>query len=260
MPASVVSTISALGSFSASQGVGTLSPQPTAGNTLVAAFVWQWDTNASDTVTAVRDSAGNTYTRIGTQIEENAGSGFRIVMYYAKNINTATGFGVIGDFTNAVGAPSIAVAELAGVDTVSPLGIYGGRAQVGVSQGTDVVSTSATNIGTPAEDGHVIIAHTGFTAGSDALSAGTGGYTDGASALNPFSHRMIYLVQTTASPVNASWSYTGLGVTAVSYAATFKAAGGGGSSPFKPSKMFPDGITPMIMKPGGQNLYQFTSQ
>jgi hypothetical protein len=37
-------------------------------------------------------------------------------------------------------------------------------------------------------------------------------------------------------------------------------AGGGGSPSFKSTKMFPAGITPMIMKPDGQNLYQFTSQ
>lgn len=208
---------SAVASSIATAAFGT---QPTAGSTIVVGIGWVWDNATSDTVTSVTDNAGNTYTRIGTQVE-HAGSGARSVLYYAVNIATAGSFVVTANFTTGVADRIIAACELKGAHTSAPLDLYGGQSQSGVAAGTDAITTGS--LGTPTTNNQAAVCFTRLTSWPDSLPAGTG-WTGIYSVTGNTSYGLEYLVQTTATALAGTFTFDPATANPCTSAATFKEA------------------------------------
>lgn len=216
---------------------GVITPQPTAGGTIVIAVGWQWNSVSTETVTSVIDNAsGNSYSRIGTQVEDNT-NGYRVVLYRAKNINTVASFNVTANMAASVGDLSVLAVELLGADTTEPNGVNVGQSQQNPGIGANAVTTGAG--GTPTEDGHLVLC-VSMSGAAPGMTVGSGYTTVGATS--PAHLVMEYLVQGAAAGVTGTWTTDDTGADFCTFAASFKPAGGGGGgggSPADPAVRYP---------------------
>lgn len=234
----------------------SVSADPTAGATVVVGTLHTVWADASDIVSSVTDNAGNSYALAPNTRQYNNGQNVEI--WYAYNVNTTTGLVVTVNYLDPdMNNRAVRVAIIEGASTTDPLDLSSGSTQSG-NTSTDGITTGV--VGTPTTDGQFVFSMTAMGNSPDNVFPGTGYTGIGSYVYNNF-NRAEYLIQSTASPVAGTFTIDLAGGVAATSVATFKAAGGGGSIPsYKSTKMFPGGITPMIMKPNGQNLYQFTAQ
>lgn len=234
----------------------SVSADPTAGATIVVGTLHTVWADQNDVVSSITDNASNSYALAPNTRQYNNGQNVEI--WYAYNVNTTTGLIVTVNYLNPnMVNKAVRVAIIEGASTTNPLDLSSGSVQSGVL-GTDAMTTGV--VGTPSTDGQFVFSMLGLGFSPDNIFPGTGFTGIGSYVYNNY-NRAEYLIQSTASPVAGTFTIDLAGGVAATSVATFKAAGGGGSIPsYKSTKMFPGGITPMIMKPNGQNLYQFTAQ
>ena len=132
----------------------------TAGNLNVVIVGWDDDTAA---VQSVSDSAGNTYT---LALNPTVGTGISQAIYYAKNINAATGNILTATFSAPARSPDIRVLEYSGLDTVSPLDGGAGNFGMGTALNNGPINPYRAGdlvIGGSTVDGIVVAAGPLFT-------------------------------------------------------------------------------------------------
>ncbi len=207
-----------------SNTTSAFASQPLAAS-VVAVWVG-WQNDLGETLSSVTDSAGNTYTIVDTWAE-TTNNQTKLALAYAKNVSTTASFTVTATMSASVGSLSVVAQELTGCDTTAPLGIVNATS----SFGTAATATSG-NIGTPAQDGHIIVAAVKFLTFPDAVAAGSG-YTLGGAITGLAAHAAEYQVQTTAAAVTATFGVTGAGDLWLCAAATFKPTAGGGTLGFE---------------------------
>lgn len=204
---------SATGSADASSStIATTAANHTTGNLLVAFVVWN---HASNTLSSVSDTAGNTWTRI-TGTDALHGTADRCEMFYAKNITGNASNTVTATFSGGAAFRRIAVVQYSGVDTTAPLD------QATKQTVTDTSITSPSFTTTSADE--VIIAGMGSDMGRN-VSPGTN-YTLRVDSLAVDTDVEERIVTATGS-YTASFSWSGGSQGAWLSVATFKAAGGG---------------------------------
>lgn len=146
------------------------------------------------------DSLGNTYTSI-TSAAENNFMGTRL--YYCSNPTVGSS---VTWTTGAVGTyQGVYVAAFKGAASTSPLDQF--NAVIGNG------GTQTTNPGpiTPTQNNELIVTGAG-TAGGSALTINSGYTISDRNTYNPgvsWGGAMAYLIQTTASATNPTWSNTG---------------------------------------------------
>lgn len=246
-------------SFAGSAGQiasSSVSADPPAGATIVVGSYHFVAGDSNDTVSSVTDNAGNSYAMAPNTRQYN--NGVYVEIWYAYNVNTTTGLIATVNYLNPNQTNrTLRVAIIEGASTTNPLDLSSGSTQSG-NTSTDGITTGV--VGTPTTDGQFVFSMTAMGNSPDNVFPGTGYTGIGTYVYNNF-NRAEYLIQSTAAPVAGTFTIDLAGGTIATSVATFKAAGGGGTVlPYKSTKMFPAGITPMIMKPDGQNLYQFVAQ
>lgn len=201
-------------------------------NTVAAALYWLavfWS-DTTRTISSIADTESNTWAAIGSPIVD-AGNNFSLQLAYAKNVAGGSKPTVTVTFSGATSNRDVAIHEVSGADTTSPLDGHTNGANV-TGSGANSLSTAAF---TTTANGDYLAAAMGSPPQSNqTVSAGTG-YTlqvsDNAHAEMFASESQI---QTTASAstvgVFGSSGFAGAIVTA----ASFLAAGGGPSVPTYP--------------------------
>lgn len=154
--------------------LATASASTTTGNLI---WVWANAQNSGATIT-VTDTAGNTYTQIGTPVQSNPGGGGVNYGYqfYAKNI-TGNASNVVTMHGTFAGYTVIAMYEISGLDIVSPLVDNKTAAGTGNPAATASLTLSGSSIilaGTE-QDGQSIVAGSGYTL--TRITDGLGSYT-----------------------------------------------------------------------------------
>jgi hypothetical protein len=180
---------------------------------------------------SVSDSLGNTYTLIATVTRTN-----RIMShYYAANIS---GGACVVTLTNPNSNQfrSLAVVEISGLDTTSPLDVFNSNVQETPTTGTDAVvsgSATATAAGYLSAAG-IQVADIG---GGVPPNSGTG-FTDDGTALPPVALNVGRLehMNVTAGSRQATFTAT-LNTAHTAIMAIFKDAGGGGGGSVLSSRM-----------------------
>ncbi len=190
---------------SSAKTTGTSAGIDTTGATLLVIVQ-----SAVSGMSAPSDSKGNTWTKL----TEQGGSGVTAI-YYAANPTVGTGH----TFTQGGTAGSLAVAAFSGALTVAPFDQQSGAAW-------DGSSPDAAGSVTPSENNELVIAGAGSSFTGPSIDGGftIAQYTDFVGGTN-YGSALAYLIQTTATAANPSWTTTG-GCAPV--CATFKSSGGGG--------------------------------
>lgn len=175
-------------------------------------------------VASISDSKGNTWTALNNVVG-NFGSNTTI--YYAENPTVGTGH----TFTSgAFGSLCVSAFSGAALSSVFDQQTAGGSAAGGA--GTTVQPGSVT----PTQDDELIISGVGGNQYANPPTVDSG-FTIPANqptvdGVN-FGSTIGYLIQTSASAVNPTWTVDGHGLTVTCNIATFKAAaGGGGGKPW----------------------------
>lgn len=203
----------------------------TTGNALIV-FV-KWENAASEQVTSVTDTAGNTYTQI-TEFTHSSGTEPAGALFAAYNI---TGNASNVTTVNFSAAPAILysrvmVEEFSGLATSS---VEDGTVQTNSGTGT---SYSTSNI-TTSQAGLVVLGVGGFTTLSSwSGTPGTPDFTVGATGSDC---GLLYLISGSAQTVTPAASATGSDKW-VAIAQAFKDAGGGGGRTTKNTRSAPLGI------------------
>lgn len=204
----------------ASAAFNAASTDPVAGSTMVVWITWN-DGDASFVCTGVTDNAsGNTYSAAGSAVTQD---GYLVQAWTAKNVATTTGFVVTAAFTTGTTLRRLIAVEIKGADLTSPVGLYGGQGQspgITTSNGT---TTGA--LGTPAQDGHVILGAGFSTSWPDNFNVGTG-YTE-VERIEGNSYLVVeQLIQTTAAAAAGTFTQDTTATT-IAVGISIKAAGGG---------------------------------
>lgn len=178
-------------------------------------------TTALNTAATPTDSKGNTWTALTGQ---GAGNVYARLWY---SINPTVGSGHTFSTSGSATYPSIFVLAIAGA------------AAAGFDQQNGAASASATSVQpgsiTPTEDNELIVAlctnddtgntlsiNGGFTIAQQNVSVGAQAEGGG----------LAYLIQTTATAANPTWSWGGSSEAVATVIASFKAAVGGGGGTF----------------------------
>lgn len=142
-------------------------------NTAAANLYWLavcWS-NTAVTINGVADTEGNTWTPIGS-IVTDVPNGFASQLFYAKNVVGGSKPTVTVTFSAATSNRDLAIAEVSGADTSSPLD--GSAASLSAGSGTDglVAATYTTTANgnylagatfSAAQSGQTLTAGTGYT-------------------------------------------------------------------------------------------------
>jgi hypothetical protein len=155
-----------------------------AGDTNILAIGWK---NATSTITAVTDSAGNTYQ---VAVPTARGNGLSQVIYYAKNIKAATANTVTVTFKKAAPFIDIRATEYSGLDPANPLDVFHTASGTGTTPNSGSVTTTAAQeviFGAGTTTGKFTAAGTNFTSriittpdgdiAEDMFVTATGGYS-----------------------------------------------------------------------------------
>jgi len=131
---------------SASITTGNFSAAVTAGNLIVVRVFYN---SSARTVSSVTDTKGNSYAKaVGPTTGVGTMAGWRMEIWYAKNVVGGTGFNVTATFDASFNAEkSIAAHEYSGLDTIAPLDVTSAQAVnvANASTGT-AVTTSASEL------------------------------------------------------------------------------------------------------------------
>jgi hypothetical protein len=192
---------------------GTTGSVDTTGADLLVAYVASW-TNLPDA--AVTDSKGNTWTP-RTNYDQNGVSRSRILYVENPTVGTGHTFTV----TSTQDFPVLCIQAWSGAATSS---VYDTENGNGVTAGTSTTTGSVT----PAQDDSLIVTGICFTA-SNTMSINSSftisNQIDYAGATN-FGGGMAYLVQTSATAVNPTWSWSSANSDSAASIAVFKVSGG----------------------------------
>lgn len=165
------------------------------------------------------DSVSNTF----TQLNINTGSTDPAeVLYYINNPITSASHTFSEVSTPSNNFPSICVSAFSGTTITSPFDVQNGSGGAGLT-------TLQTGSVTPNQGNELIVTGVGYKVGTLSINSGftlmTGQSTN---AGNGYGAAMAYLIQTTASAVNPTWT-DNTSENMATGIATFKALGGGGS-------------------------------
>jgi hypothetical protein len=191
----------------------TTSAVNTTGANLIVIQASNYAVQAAPTIT---DNKSNTWTALTAQ----AGSVVRGTLYYC--LNPTVGSGHTFTITSTGGYPSLSILAFSGVATTSAFDVQNGST---ASSSTTVAPGSIT----PSAANELVI--TGVGTQSAAVSSVGSGFTIGSTAnwsASQFGSSLAYLIQTTATAENPTWTMSG-SATLSAEIASFKAAAGGGS-------------------------------
>ena len=170
--------------------------------------------------TAPTDSKGNTWTQVRDENGEFSGE---VALFYCENPTVGSGH----TWTTTSSLCCVSVAAFSGVATSSSL-----DQQNGVSNDDEPYNAGSI---TPSEDNELVIAAMG--GGVQTGHAIDGGFTitdawDTTGGVN-YDGALAYLIQTTATAANPSWTGSGTGPLEGVINASFKADAGGGGGGFQ---------------------------
>lgn len=207
-----------------SGGPVTTSGIDTTGANLIILWCTGFFTSGTPT-----DSKSNTWTPLTIQTQDNNVSS---QFFYCYNPTVGTGHTFTGVSTSQ---DCIAVQAWAGAAS-SPFDQQNGSQ--GAGSGTSIQPGSIT----PTAANELIVAGVDAINSSTSPTVNSGMTITDSSAVSPgFAFGMAYLVQTSASAINPTWSYSSAGFDQTTNIASFKVA----SAPPPPSKS-PKGIFPLI--------------
>ena len=140
-PPALVQVSAAVPQTSQSAVAVTYTGAQTAGDTNIVAVGWN---NTTSTLTAVTDSAGNTYQ---LAVPTARGSGISQAIYYAPNIKAAPAGTntVTATFDAATPYVDLRALEYSGLDPVSPFDVGASASGTGTSATSGAVTTTAAN-------------------------------------------------------------------------------------------------------------------
>lgn len=172
-------------------------------------------------VDSISDSKGNTWTALTPQ----ATSFPRVTIYYS--IPTSVGSG--HTFTNTVtaGFPSLAVYALAGTHATT----FYDSVQSGANSNSGAATSLQPGSVTPSQANCIVITGFGNDPGAGSLAIDSSFSTPLVTTYLAANHEGVgaaYIIQTSASAVNPTWSWSG-GARASAPIAVFRAAAAGGS-------------------------------
>ncbi len=109
--------------------------------------VWIWYNTASQSVTTVTDTVGNTYARaVGPTTGTSTMASWRQELWYAKNLAGGSGVTVNATFSGTFSTEkSITAHEYSGADTTSPLDVTAAAAVSGSNVSTGAQTTTSPN-------------------------------------------------------------------------------------------------------------------
>lgn len=224
MSFALVSHVAASGS---SNGSTTSSIDTTGANLLIVAVGYYSGSTHDPTIS---DSNGNTWTSVSsTYYESNTGDHASIRIYYAYNPTVGSGHTFTVSATSTFG--SFVAAAFSGATITNPKDVESGHVSAG--SGTSDQPGSIT----PTQDNDLILS---AWVGSDPVTSLAASGLTITDTVQPVSFvsdgtSLAYVVQTTATAVNPTWSWNNTTSKATAIAA-FKAAagGGGGGGVFNP--------------------------
>ena len=160
-PAAFVQVSAATPQTNQSQVTVTYAQAQVAGDTNILAIGWK---NATSTITAVTDSAGNTYRPVSTA----HGTGLIQAIYYARNIKAATAGAntVTVTFNTATPFIDIRATEYSGLDPVHPIDVSHSAIGTSTTPNSGSVTTTAAQeviFGAGTTTGSFTAAGTNFT-------------------------------------------------------------------------------------------------
>lgn len=189
----------------------------TTGANLLVAVIAEFEPG-TDPVCTMQDSKSNSWTGLTTQFDN---SGARVTIYYSVPTSVGSGHTFTSNQGGVFLYSCVFVSAWSGAAASSPFDQQNGAHDV-----TETLTTLATGSVTPSEDSELVIA------GCAQSNAGSNHSINGGFTIsNAENHSggvhiaggMAYLVQTTATAANPSWSWTSAARVAVAIA-TFKAA------------------------------------
>ena len=134
----LIQAMGATESATATSLTGTFAAPSTAGNLLVlSASVY---TGATNTLTSVTDSAGNTWIKIGAFFVSGHNSDGE--MWYSPNAKSVT---TVTATTNSAASVAFEVQEFAGIAKVNPLDVSAGTSNTGTTAGSGSVTPGIAN-------------------------------------------------------------------------------------------------------------------
>jgi hypothetical protein len=217
----VVSSVSAGSTAGATVTTGSID---TSGASLLVAVVSDY-CGAGVNASTVTDSKSNTWTPLTEGVDTTDVTRCRIS--YAINPTVGSGH----TFSTANGDlayPTICVIAVSGAATSTPFDVQN------IDGDNNVSAINHTAGVTPTTDGQIVIA--GVCLGTTSAASIDGGFTllesEAFDDSDHFAGALAYLIQTTATAANPTWTFTGSAAYAASAIATFKAAAGGGGSPW----------------------------
>ena len=169
---SLVQAMGATETATATTLTGTFAAPSTAGNLLVlSASVY---TGATNTITSVTDSAGNTWIKIGAFFVSGHNSDGE--MWYSPNAKSVTTVTVT---TNSAASVAFEVQEFAGIAKVNPLDVSAGTSNTGTTAGSGSVTPGIANelvVGFVAGHGNtqpIAVTSPGYTTQTQQTTTGT---------------------------------------------------------------------------------------
>jgi hypothetical protein len=209
------------GTGASSVATSAFGSSTTTGNAIFVAIYWY---DSPITITSVQDTAGNSYTPVGTTYTDTL-EAQQCAHYYALNITGGASQVVTANFSTAAAQYKRIVAhEASGIATSSALDKDSvGKSQTGTSV-TDNAVTTTTN-------GQYIFSSVMNVSGTATFSSGAGfsePANSTAGAAN-FEAMAQYQIQGTAGSVTAAFNVSASNECAMR-TSTFKAAAGGGST------------------------------
>ncbi len=194
-------------------GGGTSSAIDTTGANLIVIVTAQF---SGGTLTTPTDSKGNTYT--GLTARTNGSVRNRIFYCLAPTVGSGHTF----TFANSGIFASASVQSFSGAATSSVFDVENGA--------TGSLTTLATGSVTPGQDDSLVIA--GVGSGNTGSASINGGFTianQTTASGSRYSSAGAYLIQTTATAANPTWTTGDLTGESTATIAVFKPAGGGGA-------------------------------
>lgn len=203
----------------------TFAGSTTSSNLICGAVAY----DSAVTLNSVTDSKGNTYSIVRTVTD--ALNLTKLSSFYAKNITGGASHAVTANLSATSTYALIAVHEVSGADTSTPLDVETGQVQVDPT-GTDGISSGSVSTST---NGQYVFAGS-FTSAppssSTAFSAGTSytlrvndGYINTLSKIGTESR-----IQTSSGSIAGTFTRSETGMDYMTVVMTFKEAGGGAAS------------------------------
>ena len=169
--------------------------------------------------TTPTDSSSNTWTQLTVHTNNSDTSQ---VLFYVTNPTTSASHTFTENNGGTSTYPGICVTAFSGTQTSSPFDVQNGN------QGTTVTTLSTGSI-TPGSNNELVVTGVG---GNYSTSSINSGYTiidsEPGVASHGYTAAIAYIVQTTATATNPTWTQSGSGTIATTIA-SFKAASGGGA-------------------------------